>query len=300
MAPSPLHPKASRHARSISFPSRSHPLTLQVEGQLQRLLEATSSSSTSSSSICYNLGDLKDLYDGVNDLLQLPLTQQTLAHERGEEWVDEVLDGSLRSLDVCGTARDVLLQMKECVTELQSSLRRVRGEFVIANEVEAFKVSRKKMTKVISKCLGDLMKVGKQRAFSSLSEKNHEIVAMVSMLREVEAITLSMLESLLLFVSGPKAMRRPNGWSLVSKLISKKRVAGDEEEMERCEFEKVDVALGALLGYKAHKGLELRHVEAQKRLETLELNIRDLEDGLECIFRRLIKTRVTFLNILNQ
>ncbi|XP_043709145.1 uncharacterized protein LOC122658289 [Telopea speciosissima] len=295
MAPSPLHPKASRHARSISLPSRSHPLTLQVEGQLQRL----KASEATSSSMCHNLGGLRDLYDSVNDLLHLPLTQRTLAQELGQKWIDEVLDGSLRSLDVCGTARDVLSQMKQSVTELQSSLRRIRGESGLSNEVEAYNMSRKKVTKVISKCLGDLRKVQKQRAFSSLLDKNHDIVAMVSVLRKVEAITLSMFESLLLFVSRSKAMSRPNGWSLVSNLINKKRVAEDEEVMERCEFEKVDVVLGAFVGHKTHKGFEFRHVEAQKRLETLELSIQDLEDGLECIFRSLIKTRVTLLNILN-
>ncbi|KAJ4964898.1 hypothetical protein NE237_016747 [Protea cynaroides] len=273
-----------------------------VEEQLQRLRasEATSSSSASSSSICYNLGGLRDLYETANNLLQLPLTQQTLAQERGEKWVDEVLDGSLRSLDVCGRARDVLSQMKECMTQLQSSLRRIRGESGLANEVEAYNLSRKKVTKVINKCLGDVQKVEKQRAFPSLLDKNQDIVAMVSVLREVEAITLSMFDSMLSFISGPKAMLKPNGWSLISKLINKKTVACDRKEMERCGFEKVDATLGALLGHKAHKGLKLKHVEAQKQLETLELSIRDLEDGLECIFRSLIKTRVSLLNSLNQ
>ncbi|XP_042509227.1 uncharacterized protein LOC122084872 [Macadamia integrifolia] len=295
MAPSPFHPKASRHARSISLPSRSHPLNFQVQEQLHRV---RASEATSSSISCNLGGGLKDLYDSVTDLLHLPLTQQTLAQERGEKWVDEVLDGSLRSLDVCGTAQDVLSQMKECVTELQSSLRRIRGESGLANAVEAYNMCRKKVTKMISKCFGDLKKVKKQRAFSSLLDKNHDIVAMVNVLREVEAITFSMFESLLLFVSGQKAMQRPSGWSLVFKLINKKSVAV-EEEMEGCEFEKVDAILSAFLGHKTHKGLELRYVEAQKRLETLELSIRDLEDGLECVFRSLIKTRVTFLNILN-
>ncbi|XP_042507040.1 uncharacterized protein LOC122083344 [Macadamia integrifolia] len=154
MAPSPFHPKASRHGRSISLPSRSHPLTLQVEQQLNRVR----ASEATSSSISCNLGGLQDLYDCVADLLHLPLTQQTLALERGEKWVNEVLNGSLRLLDVCGTARDVLSQKKECVTYLQSSLRRIRGESGLANQVEAYKMSRKKVTKVISKCLGDLMR----------------------------------------------------------------------------------------------------------------------------------------------
>ncbi|XP_042509226.1 uncharacterized protein LOC122084870 [Macadamia integrifolia] len=259
MAPSPFHPKASRHARSISLPSRSHPLTIQVEEQLHRLRasEATTSSLASSSSISYNLSDLKYLHDSINDLLHLPLTQQTLAQEQGEKWVDEVLDGSLRSLDVCSTARAVLSQMKECVTELQSSLRRIRGQSGLANEVEAYKMARKKLTKVMSKCLGHLRKVQKQSAFSSLLDKNRDIVAIVSVLREVEAITLSMSESLLSLLSGPKAMSRPNGWTFVSKLINRNFGACDWKEMERCAFEKVDVTLGTLLDHKTHKGTEL-------------------------------------------
>ncbi|XP_042508570.1 uncharacterized protein LOC122084412 [Macadamia integrifolia] len=297
MAPSPFHPKASRHARSISLPSRSHPLTLQVEEQLNRL---RASEVPSSSSIFYNLGDLKDLFESVNDLLHLPLTQQTLAQERGEKWVDELLDGSLRSLDVCSTARDGLSQMKECVTVLQSSLRRIRVESGLATAVEAYNMCRKKVTKMISKCLGDLKKVKKQRAFSSLLDKNRDIVAIVSVLREVEAITLSIFESLLSFLSGPKAMSRPNGWSFGFKLINKNSGACDRKEMERCGFEKVDVTLGTLLGHKTHRDLEFRHVEAQTQLETMESSIRDLENGLECIFRSLINTRVILLNILNQ
>ncbi|KAJ4965453.1 hypothetical protein NE237_017302 [Protea cynaroides] len=302
MAPSPFHPKASRHARSISLPSRSHPLTLQVEEHLHslRTSEATSSSLASSSSVCNNLGGLKVLYDIVNDLLHLPLTQQTLAQEQGEDWVDEVLDGSLRLLDMCGTTKDVLSQMKECVAYLQSSLRRIRGESCLANEIEAYTLSRKKVTRGINKCLGDLRKLKKQHTFSSLLDKNHDIVAMVSVLREVESITLSIFESQLLFVSGPKAVSRPNGWSFVSKLMNKKPVECNGKEMERCVFEKVDATIGTLLSHKTHNGLEFRHVEAQKQLETLELSIQYIENGLECIFRSLIQTRVTLLNIFNQ
>ncbi|KAJ4965305.1 hypothetical protein NE237_017154 [Protea cynaroides] len=269
MAPSPFHPKASRHARSISLPSRSHPLTLQVEEHLHslRASEATSSSLAS-----------------VNDLLHLPLTQQTLAQEQGEDWLDE----------------DVLLQMKECVADLQSSLRRIRGESCLGNEIEAYTLSRKKVTRGINKCLGDLRKLKKQHTFSSLLDKNHDIVAMVSVLREVESITLSIFESQLSFVSGPRAMSRPNCWSFVSKLMNKKPVARNGIEMERCVFEKVDATLGPLLSHKTYTGLEFRHVETHKQLETLELSIQYIENGLECIFRSLIQTRVTLLSIFNQ
>ncbi|KAF9601789.1 hypothetical protein IFM89_022957 [Coptis chinensis] len=80
--------------------------------------------SASSATICHSLVGLKELYECVDDLLQLPLTQQSIGLERHEKWVDQILDGSLRLLDVCGTTRDVLSQMKQNVQDLQSSLRK--------------------------------------------------------------------------------------------------------------------------------------------------------------------------------
>lgn len=38
--------------------------------------------------------------------------------------------------------------------------------------------------------------------------------------------------------------------------------------------------------------------EASKRLEGVEVAIEDLEEELDCIFRRLIQTRVSLLNLL--
>lgn len=77
--------------------------------------------------LCGRLSGLQDLYDCVDGLIQSPLTQQALVHHRHGKWVDEMLDGSLRVLDVCGIARDALMQMKESVMVIQSALRRRRG-----------------------------------------------------------------------------------------------------------------------------------------------------------------------------
>ncbi|KAF8377725.1 hypothetical protein HHK36_031109 [Tetracentron sinense] len=289
--------KTPSHVRSISLPSGPHPLTAGVKDQLERL---GSSEAISPSSICNNLGVLNDLYECVDGLLQLPLTQQAFLREHNEKWVDEVLDGSLRLLDVCGTTRDVFSQMKECVQDLESSLRRRKGgEFGLANEIGAYLISRRKANKVIRKCLGDLKRVDKY-TFSTPMDKDSDLVAMVSMLREVEAITLSIFESLLSFVYGPKARSKQTGWSLVSKLMQTKRVACEVEEANINEVQKVDVAVYALNSQKSCKETDVVQVQnVQKHLEALEWSIQDLEEGLECVFRRLIKTRVSLLNMLN-
>lgn len=286
MAASPLNPKSHYHVRSNSLPSRTHPLISEVEEQLSRL--RASEAKSSSSSISQKLGGLQDLHDHVDKLLQLPLTQQTLAQEHHAQWAEELLNGSVRLLDVCGIAKDVLLQTKECTNEIQSFMRRRRGgDAEFGREVRNYLVSRKSIKKAIHKTLKGME--------SKCNNKTIETVAMVNMLSEVEAVTLSVFESLLSFVAGPKLPSKSSGWFLVSKLVHPKRVSCEDEETK---LEKVDAALQSLL--RTSKSDDLVHIEnAQNLLGKFEPSIQNLEEELECLFRRLIKTRVSLLNIFN-
>ncbi|MCL7022961.1 hypothetical protein MKW94_020515 [Papaver nudicaule] len=242
------------HARSISLPTESHPLNLAVEEQLRRL--RSSQPATSSSSISNSLAGLKDLYESVEDFIS--------THDG--KCLDTVLDGSIMLLDVCSIIKDVLSQMKQSVQDLQSSIRRH------SNEVETYMSSRKKVTKVIRKCLTDLKRT---------ANKKNDLVDDISLLKEVETTTLAVFESILSFVSEPKQNK-----FLISKLMSTK---GSAQQIS--EVMKIDIALKS-------KGVEVKDV--QKPLEAVEMNLQDLEDGLESVFRCLIKSRVSLLNILNQ
>ncbi|XP_026446071.1 uncharacterized protein LOC113346779 [Papaver somniferum] len=256
---------SNKIAYSISLPTRPT-LTLTVEEHLCQLRSSGLATSSSSSSISNNLSSLKNLYESVDALLQLQSTQQ-------EKKLDSILDGSVMLLDVCSTTRDVLSQMRECVQDLQSSIRRRRGEDLdLAKELDEYMTSKKKVTKVIRKCLGGLKK---------MQSRNYDDVAVVNVLKEVEAATLAVFQSLLSFLCGPKQ----SNWSLVSRLLPSKRVAygADLNEVER-----VEVALNAK-----------KIVDAKKPLLELEMSIQDLEEGLESVFRALVKTRVSLLNILN-
>ena len=89
-----------------------------------------------STSVASKPGGLRDLYDCVDKLLLLPLNQQALSKEQNAKWVDELLDGSLRILDVCNIAKDVLLQTKESTQELQSIICLSHGgEMAMTSEV---------------------------------------------------------------------------------------------------------------------------------------------------------------------
>ncbi|XP_021287168.1 uncharacterized protein LOC110418696 [Herrania umbratica] len=293
MATSPLNIHPSYHSRSNSLPSRQRPLTSQIDENLSRL--RASEGASASASMGHKLNGLQDLHECVDMLLQLPLTQQALAQEQHRECVEDLLDGSLLFLDVCSTAKDALLQSKECIQELHSILRRRRGaEMGLANEVRKYLTSRKAVKKAICKALKNLKQMETKFNTSSFN-KDGENAAVISILREVEAVTVRVLQSLLSFISGSEAESKLSRWSLVSKLMHPKRVGHVEEEKLTNEIANAEATLRSLI-----KSDNIKHIEnVQHELQKSELCIQDLEEGLESLFRRLIKSRVNVLNILN-
>ncbi|KAL9417423.1 hypothetical protein AB3S75_040413 [Citrus x aurantiifolia] len=283
---------ASYHTHSNSFPTRSHPQVLEVEEHLRRL---RSSQAASTSSLGHELKGLQDLHDSVEKilqlpLLQLPLVQQALARDHQKKWVDELLNGSFKILDVCSTAQNVLLQMKESALGLQSVLRRRRGdETELTSEIQKYLASRKAMRKAINKTLGNLK--GLENECSSSINEEH-----VSVLKEVEAVTLATFEYLLSFISGSRTPSKLSRFALLTKLIRPKRIACQEDQTEMNEFEKVDAALSTVVGHKTIKSDNIIYM--QNQLKEMESSIQDLEEGLESLSRRLIKARVPLLNIL--
>ncbi|XVE97650.1 hypothetical protein REPUB_Repub03eG0037100 [Reevesia pubescens] len=290
MATPSLNIQPSYHARSNSLLSRQHPITSQIDENLNRL--RASQSASTSSSIGHKLNGLQDLHDYIDMFLQLPLTQQALAQEQQWKWIEELLDGSLLILDVCSTAKDALLQTKECTKELQSNLRRRRGIEGLANEVRKYLTSRKAVKIAICKALKNLKHMQTKLSTSCF---NKDSEAVISILREVEAVTISILESTLTFISVPEAESKLSRWPLVSKLMYQKRVIYEEEEQKTNEIANAEATLRSFI-----KSGNMKHVEnVLNELQNSELCIQDLEEGLESLFRRLIKARVTVLNILN-
>ncbi|XP_022762103.1 uncharacterized protein LOC111307996 [Durio zibethinus] len=274
MASSPLNPKSNFHARSNSLPARPHPLIPQIDKHICRL-KSNEAASASSSSIGQKLSGLRDLYELVDSLLQLPLSQNSLAQQCNDKQINELLNGSLRLLDVCGVAKDALLQAKEDTQELQSILRRRRGdETGFTNEAKAYLASRKKAKKLTNKSLRDL---------KSKCDLEIEVEDTIRMLREVGGVTFTVFESLLSYISGTKMQPKSSKWSLVSKLMhsNSKRVTCGGEATETNEFGKVDAVFGALIGHKNRKSSYMSIENAKIELQKLESSIRDLEDGVE-------------------
>ncbi|KAL4037652.1 hypothetical protein IC575_001252 [Cucumis melo] len=275
--------KRSFHIRSNSLPSKPHPIVDEVDELLCRL--KSSEATSTSSSLCQKLDGLHDLHDCIDKLLLLPLTRQALVDKKS---VDDQLEGSLKLLDLCATAKDVLFQTKESAHELESTLRRRRGD-VTVGDVQKYLNSRKIIKKEIHKALK-----GMERSSSQKSDESSEIV---SMLKEAETVTYNNIESLLSFIAGSKLPSKISKWSFVSKFIQPKKVVSKEEDTSGNEVEMVDAALYSITSHKSDCIVQIEDV--QILLRKLESSIQDLEEDLESLYRHLIKNRVAFLNILN-
>lgn len=305
---SPKH--SSRYGiRSISLPTRSHPSTVRIEEELSKLKswEASSSSSTSKvETICFGLSGLSELYNCLEDLLKLPLTQQALSQHQNEKWVNELLDCPLRFLDLLGKTRDSILLMKGKVEELESALRRRKvGDSDMESHLCAYWSLRREMRKECTKSMLLLKQIDDSSWASPPLDLNNHLSAVVRVLREASLITSSILQSLVVFLSSPILRSRlvNNKWALVSRLMQKGVLFGSNNQQGNInELEKVDFALSSLINMD---NVSRDIAEAEKiqsvhgRLEALVVAIEGIESRLECLFKRLINTRVSFLNILS-
>ncbi|MBA0729655.1 hypothetical protein Golax_025811, partial [Gossypium laxum] len=86
---------------------------------------------------------------------------------------------------------------------------------------------------------------------------------------------------------------KSTNWSFLSMLMSSKHVTHEGEATETNEFEKVDAVLCTLIGNKTRKSGKMSIDNAQIELQKLEPSIQDLEDGVVCLLRLLVKTRVS-------
>ncbi|MBA0634936.1 hypothetical protein Godav_000006, partial [Gossypium davidsonii] len=185
-------------------------------------------------------------YELVDNLLQPPLRQKSLAQQYNEKQINKLLNGSPKLLGVCGAANDALLQAKEDTQQLQSILRRRRCDEVgFTYEAKEYFASSKKVKKLRNKSL-KACKCG----FALLE---NDVEATFSMLREVKGVAVTVFESLFSHINGTKMESKYTNWSLLSKLMSSKRITHEGEATETNEFENVDTVLSTLISNKTGK-----------------------------------------------
>ncbi|XP_038887200.1 uncharacterized protein LOC120077387 [Benincasa hispida] len=288
MDASALNRRNSQHVRSKSEPSNPHPIISQVDEQLRRLMDSEAISSPSSS-LCHKLVALQDLHDSV--LLILPLSQQALVQVSDKKVLNDLLEGSLRLLDLCDTAKNALLQTRECTHELESVLRRRRSEIGTSSSLKKCLSSRK----MIKKAIHEVLKGMESKQFN----KDNGSFYFVNQIKEVEAVTYHSIVSLLSFIAGPKLPAKWRCWSSVSKLVQSKKVACVSEETNISVVERLDLTLSSITNHQTDKDFQIQVEDMQKLLRDCGASIKEIEEELEGLYRFIIKTRVSLLNIFN-
>lgn len=294
--------------RCISLPARSHPSTIRVEQQLAKLKSSDASSLSSFEAICSSLSGLVELYRFINEVLNLPLAQQALASHRREIWVQELVDGSVRLLDICDNTRDAVLVMKESIRELQSAIRRSKYEDSgVENTIAAYNCSRKRIKhESLKKSFASLreMDINTAGAFPPLQLENEVTAAVIRVLREASSVTTSIFNSLLSFLAVPVHWRpKPSRWTLVSRLVHKGAITRNNQTDRMNELENLDAALDGLQLRSSSTDAEAKEKiqsVVRERLMGLDSSIERIERGTEGLFRELIHTRVSLLNIISQ
>ncbi|CAL5188224.1 unnamed protein product [Lathyrus oleraceus] len=280
------------HVRSNSFPSQSHPSSTRIEQELNKF--KTREATSTSDSITNGLSMLEDLYISLEDLLNMASIQKVISHHQGEKFVEELLDGSIKILDICGITRDTLLEIRENVQSLHSSLRRRKGDSSIEKSVSEYKFFSKKMKKNVTKLISSLKHMECKFGASSLLNQDKDIVVVINVLREVIVMNMSLFQSILSFLaSKSKAIK----WMKMAKLVHRKEVSCEENLESFNELQCVEASLRTLL----REGSDASKMRAtHESLEALENAVERIENGLECVFRRLVKSRVSLLNIMTQ
>ncbi|CAL9774049.1 unnamed protein product, partial [Musa acuminata subsp. burmannicoides] len=275
MAGCPATPNHPYHVRSISMPSRDHPLKLRVDEEMQKLKSLVAQSCLSAQTICEGLTALGGLYECIEELLHLPMSKYSNIQEK--ESVEVELDGSVRLLDLLGIMRDSMMTTTDQIRTLEIALRR-QGVTVAESKMYTHIRFDKKAEKGIKSIFKLLKQMDDKYVSCCTNSKDSWMVTEI--LREARAITISLLQSIFKFLSMPRPQGKASRWSLISKALQKRKVAceGEQEEIEDNDG---------------------KIQRAQNQLWTLQNSIEDIETGLECLFRRLIKNRVSLLNILS-
>ncbi|XP_010242856.1 PREDICTED: uncharacterized protein LOC104587100 [Nelumbo nucifera] len=285
-APNPIRPSSqekSYHIRSTSFPCRSHhPLISQLKDAINELRTWVSSNPHP---LSHGLNRLQSVHDSLDDLLQLPRTQDSL--RRRPDWVDKLLEDFLRFVDAYSIFRTALMALKEQHLAVQVTVRR-RDDSNIASYIKARKRMDKEMSKLISvvRCIGRRRRSSVPPPAASLSDVDVELAGVF---RDVNDVTVSVSISLFNGMMSSSSSSSLKHWMLWG---SSKKVKAAEEGIR--EFGEVGVERLCQLKKQGEEQVRL----TLGRLQAMEDCIVGIENASERVFRSLINTRVSLLNIL--
>ncbi|KAI3717094.1 hypothetical protein L1987_68451 [Smallanthus sonchifolius] len=283
--------------RSSSLPSRLNPSCSRIEislNKLKKLVPLYSSTHIHSGLVC-----LIDLYVSVDELIGSSRTQNVNLQYRNKALVEDALDRSTRLMDSYSNLVELLAQMKENVRALQFALRRkgISTYASIEGHLLDYILSRKKAKKNIVGCLASLEQLERETESYLVAGGDHHLSSVIGVLREVFIATISVFRYILVTLSSKPKLDK--GFSLILKLITTSKSSCHKSQEIDNDADIIDLTLDSLS--KNIKKNECKSDEVQmvtERLHKVDCQIEGYEVGLDSLFRKLIQTRVSLLNIL--
>ncbi|KAG1355365.1 hypothetical protein COCNU_07G014770 [Cocos nucifera] len=287
---SPWH----RHpVRSSSLSCRFHPVVSHLVHKIRGLRAwhaAPLPLCGSPNWIAAGLERLDALLAALADLLFLPQAQEPLRRHRLSPWTDRLLDDFLRLADAHGSFRAALTELKSYQADAQVALRR-NDKPRLASAVQAQRRAEKEFIRLAA----GIRDVARWPGMAEEEEEEDSGEAeMAGIMRKVTVAALAASGTVMVgvaAVSGAATEAAAGGtgrlawgaavlrWRARAKAMMKKNEEGRGRKRER---EKAAAWRGAVLA----------------KMEMLEECIEALESSSERVFRTLVNTRVSLLNIL--
>ncbi|KAK1423525.1 hypothetical protein QVD17_18829 [Tagetes erecta] len=289
------------HIRSTSLPSRLNPSNFsQIKINLNKL--KTLAPFDSSARIHNGLVCLIELYVSVDHELigSSHETQRFSLPCRNKALLDDTLAVSTSLLDSYSNLVELLAQMKQNVRVLQFALRRKHVGTYASSEchLNDYFSSRKIAKKNIFGCLGSLQQLERKiESYINVAGEDHHLSTAIGVLCEIFIATISMFRYVLLILLGKQKLDK--GFSFITKLIPMSKPSCHKSHEIVSDVDIVDVTLDTL--WKDVKTNEWKTVDVEmaiERLQRLDRQIEGYEVGLDTLFRKLIQSRVSLLNIL--
>ncbi|RZC45700.1 hypothetical protein C5167_038644 [Papaver somniferum] len=291
----------SYHVRSVSLPCRTHPLLSQLKDEINELKTwASKVDDRTSSWLCDGLMMLKDVHDSVDDLLQLPQTQASL--RRRSDWVENLLEDFLRFVDVFGIFRASLVTLKEEQLSAQVAIRRRRD---YESKLSSYAKARRNMEKEMEKLVSIVRSIGRcslpppvgcaSLLASSTSTQNE--IELAGILKDVNEVTVLVSVCVFNGISKSSMGGKYKAWASLSLWKNNNKEMMNKDFQGIREFEEVEIEKLMRLR-KQKEEEEVKRVLI--KMENLENSIEGIEKESEKMFRSLLNTRVSLLNICTQ
>lgn len=287
----PSKPSAAKslHVRSCSLPCvRSHPLIPQLRDEINELRswensrpDLITSAAAYSSWLVNGLTRLKSVLDSLDDVLQMPQTHDALSQR--SDLVEKLLENFLQFVDVFGIFQTFVLALKQELSGAHVAVRR-KDDSKLAVHVK----SQKKIAKEMAKLISAVRSIECPTITINGHDEADEIPCVIRDVHELTGVVSAAVFDGVMRSLG-SARRRSTSWGGFG--FSRKGKGDVEEGTGDVE---------SMWGLMRKSAVEEKKQAAllMKKMKELDECVSGMEDGSERVFRSLICTRVSLLNIL--